>query len=55
MGSRADAATTARLSLAGIGAPTSAEGIGEGRNFTPLGEYFEDAFEGYGVHLYGLR
>ena len=42
--SMADGATTARFALTGIGSPTSVEVIGEGRNLTPLGEFFEDAF-----------
>ena len=53
--SMADAATTARFALAGIGSPTSIEVLGEGRNLTPLGDSFEDAFEGYAVHLYRLH
>jgi hypothetical protein len=53
--SMADAATTARFALSGLGTPTSIEVIGEGRNLTPLADYFEDAFEGYGVHLYHLH
>ena len=51
----ADAATTATFALTGIGAPTSLEVLGEGRNLTPTNDAFEDAFEGYGVHLYRLR
>ena len=51
----AEGATTAVFSLAGIGNPTSIEVIGEGRNLVPANEAFEDAFEGYGVHLYRLR
>lgn len=51
----ADAATTARFSLAGIGTPTSIEVIGEGRNLTPHDDSFEDAFEPYAVHLYRLH
>jgi len=53
--SMADAATTARFALAGLGTPTSIEVIGEGRNLTPLGDFFEDAFEPYAVHLYLLH
>lgn len=53
--SMADAATTAVFSLAGIGSPSSIEVIGEGRNVAPMNDAFEDAFEGYGVHLYRLR
>jgi hypothetical protein len=53
--SMADAATTAVFSLAGVGNPTSIEVIGEGRNVVPMNDAFEDAFEGYGVHLYRLR
>ena len=53
--SMADAATTARFALAGLGTPTSIEVFGEGRNLTPLGASFEDAFEGYAVHLYRLH
>lgn len=53
--SMADTATTARFPLAGLGAPTSVEVIGEGRNLVPLGDFFEDAFEGYAVHLYRLH
>jgi hypothetical protein len=51
----ADGATTARFSLTGIGAPTSIEVIGEGRNLTPVDGVFEDAFEPYAVHLYRMR
>lgn len=51
----ADGATTARFSLAGIGAPASIEVIGEGRNLTPVDGVFEDAFEAYAVHLYRMR
>lgn len=50
-----DAATTATFALAGIGTPTSVEVLGEGRNLTPSAHAFEDAFEGYGVHLYRLH
>jgi hypothetical protein len=53
--SMADAATTARFPLSGIGAPSSIEVIGEGRNLTPQSDSFEDAFEGYAVHLYRLH
>jgi hypothetical protein len=53
--SMADAATTAVFALAGIGSPTRIEVIGEGRNLVPMNDAFEDAFEGYGVHLYRLR
>jgi hypothetical protein len=53
--SMADAATTAVFALAGIGSPTRIEVIGEGRNLVPTNDAFEDAFEGYGVHLYRLR
>lgn len=51
----ADAPTTAEFSLAGVGSPSSVEVLGEGRNLAPTKDAFEDAFEGYGVHLYRLR
>jgi hypothetical protein len=51
----ADAATTAVFSLAGVGTTSSVEVLGEGRNLVPAKGSFEDAFEGYGVHLYRLR
>lgn len=53
--SMADTATTALFPLAGIGAPSSIEVLGEGRNLALTNDAFEDAFEGYGVHLYRLR
>lgn len=53
--SLANAATTARFPLAGLGEVTSVEVIGEDRNLTPTAEGFEDAFEPYAVHLYRLR
>lgn len=53
--SMADAATNASFSLTGIGTASSVEVIGEGRNLMPANGAFEDAFEGYGVHLYRLR
>jgi hypothetical protein len=53
--SMAQSATVAVFSLAGIGSPSSIEVIGEGRNLVPTNDAFEDAFEGYGVHLYRLR
>jgi hypothetical protein len=53
--SMAKVATTAMFSLAGIDSATSIEVIGEGRNLAPSNDAFEDAFEGYGVHLYRLR
>jgi len=51
----ANAPTTASFSLLGVGKPTSIEVIGEGRNITPTGDTFEDAFEPYAVHLYHLH
>ena len=53
--SEAAGATTAVFDLTGIGKATSIEVLGEGRNLTPTSDSFEDAFEGYGVHLYRLR
>ena len=53
--SEAPGATTAVFDLTGIGKATGIEVLGEGRNLTPTGDSFEDAFEGYGVHLYRLR
>lgn len=51
----AEAATTARFSLRGVGSPTSVEVIGEGRTIQPISDAFEDAFEAYAVHLYHLH
>jgi hypothetical protein len=51
----ADAPTTATFSLAALGAVTRVEVMGEGRNLTPSGSSFEDAFEPYAVHLYALH
>ena len=53
--SMADGATTASFPLRGLGDVTSIEVIGEGRNLTPAGDTFEDAFEPYAVHLYQLH
>ncbi len=51
----AEGVTTARFSLQGIGTSTSVEVLGEGRNINPVGDYFEDAFAAYAVHLYRLH
>ena len=53
--SMANAATTARFSLRGLGDVASVEVLGEGRDLSPRGGGFEDAFEPYAVHLYRLR
>lgn len=53
--SEASGATTAAFDLNGVGKATSIEVLGEGRNLTPTNDAFEDAFEGYGVHLYRLH
>jgi hypothetical protein len=53
--SMADAATTARFALAGLGTPARIEVIGEGRSLTPAADSFEDAFAAYAVHLYRLH
>ena len=52
--SMADAATTAAFSVPALADASSIEVIGEGRNLTSSNGTFEDAFEGYAVHLYRI-
>jgi hypothetical protein len=48
------APTKATFAVAGLPAKASAEVLGEARTIEVAGGTFEDAFEGYGVHLYRI-
>jgi hypothetical protein len=49
-----NAAAKGTFTVAGLPAKASAEVLGEGRTLDVAGGTFEDAFEGYGVHLYRI-
>ena len=48
-------AATGTFTVAGVPARAKAEVLGEGRAIEMNGGKFEDAFEGYGVHLYKIE